>query len=430
MRKRIELAVFLVSLAFLAYMVGFFTAFRHFPPAWTLIGVIEDADDLWLNWKNDLGFEPTRLLVDAPDPGAPEVEILDPDRVSSGLRLIAGLTPGREALAGVRLLNARGDELHYWPADYKALAPGGESPNNVFLHGVVVLEDGSIVVNFDNGDVLARLDACGDPLWVNKGRYHHVVTREGADSLWTWLSEPWTDADGRKFVRETIVRIDAETGTEQRRISLEDDIVAKQNLHGLFALHTEENAKAVLYCCDAFHPNDVEALPAEVAGAFPMFAAGDLLLSFRSLNMIAVIDPDSAALKWRRIGPWRRQHDPDWLADGTISVYDNGMGLGRSLIRRVDPQSGEVTTAYEASPAEDFYSFRRGKHQTLPNGNILITESERGRVLEVTPDGETVWVFSNRYDVKRNGLVNSAMLLPADFFANRFPACDGGASRP
>lgn len=425
MKKRIELAVFLVSLAGLAYALGFFTAFRHLPPAWTLIEAYEAAVDLRQNWENDLGFEPTRVLVDAPHAGAPEFELRDPDRTAPGTRLVSGLTPGRKALAGARLYDLDGTEIHYWPADYGTLAPGGESPNNVFLHGIAVFEDGSIVVNFDNGNVLARLDACGVPLWVREGQYHHAVTRAGEDSLWTWLAVPGERPDGREIVREHLVRLDGATGEEQHRISLEEDIVAAQEVHGQFALHTVESAESLQYCCDAFHPNDVEALPPEMADAFPMFLAGDLLLSFRSLNMIAVIDPGTAALKWRRIGPWHRQHDPDWLPDGTVSVYDNGMGLGRSLIRRVDPRTGEVWTAYRARPAREFYSWRRGKHQTLPNGNILITESERGRVLEVTPEGDTVWMFNNRYDEKRNGLVNSAIAIPPGFFTDGPPACAG-----
>ena len=33
--------------------------------------------------------------------------------------------------------------------------------------------------------------------------------------------------------------------------------------------------------------------------------------------------------------------------------------------------------------------------QRLPNGNTLITESDRGYVFEVTPEQETVWRFAN-----------------------------------
>jgi hypothetical protein len=40
--------------------------------------------------------------------------------------------------------------------------------------------------------------------------------------------------------------------------------------------------------------------------------------------------------------------------------------------------------------------------QRLPNGNTLITESDRGYVHEVTPEKETVWRFANP-DVNEEG---------------------------
>ena len=37
-----------------------------------------------------------------------------------------------------------------------------------------------------------------------------------------------------------------------------------------------------------------------------------------------------------------------------------------------------------------FYSWRRGKHQVLDHGTILVTDAERGRVFEATTDGRLV----------------------------------------
>jgi len=38
----------------------------------------------------------------------------------------------------------------------------------------------------------------------------------------------------------------------------------------------------------------------------------------------------------------------------------------------------------------------------LPNGNVLIAESDSGRLFEVTSDGEIVWEFLNP-DLHKNG---------------------------
>ena len=36
-----------------------------------------------------------------------------------------------------------------------------------------------------------------------------------------------------------------------------------------------------------------------------------------------------------------------------------------------------------------------GKHEWLPNGNLLVTESEKGRAFEVDQQGNIVWEFVN-----------------------------------
>jgi hypothetical protein len=45
--------------------------------------------------------------------------------------------------------------------------------------------------------------------------------------------------------------------------------------------------------------------------------------SFRNINLIIVFDPDSGVVKWSQTGPWLRQHDPDFLSDGRLLIYDN-----------------------------------------------------------------------------------------------------------
>ena len=59
----------------------------------------------------------------------------------------------------------------------------------------------------------------------------------------------------------------------------------------------------------------------------------------------------------------------------------------------------------------------------LDNGNTLIVESERGRVLETAPDGELLWVYNNTFDAERNGLVNEAFVIDYGFFTEGLPNC-------
>ena len=88
-------------------------------------------------------------------------------------------------------------------------------------------------------------------------------------------------------------------------------------------------------------------------------------------------------------------HMPTLLDDGRLLVFDNGTDRDHSRIIELDPVSLEVTWEYRADPPSSFHSKWRGSSQRLPNGNTLICESDRGRVFEVTPEGETVWEFWN-----------------------------------
>ena len=94
------------------------------------------------------------------------------------------------------------------------------------------------------------------------------------------------------------------------------------------------------------------------------------------------------------LGPWLKQHDPDFLPDGRISVYSNNPGRGRSDIIKIDPTTRAVTSdLYDG--AVHFYSAEMGSHQYQPNGNILITVPGEGRVLLVSPHGEPIMEFNN-----------------------------------
>ena len=48
-----------------------------------------------------------------------------------------------------------------------------------------------------------------------------------------------------------------------------------------------------------------------------------------------------------------------------------------------------------AAEPQSFYSMARGANQRLANGNTLVTESDDGRLFEITSEGEVVWEFLN-----------------------------------
>lgn len=142
----------------------------------------------------------------------------------------------------------------------------------------------------------------------------------------------------------------------------------------------------------------METLSPEFAPAFPSLDAGDIVVSSRSLNAIGILSP-AGHLKWLLPGVFTLQHDPDFEADGWITVFDNrddwtphkSNFLGGSRISAVNPATNEVRDLYRSAPGRRFYTRAAGKHQLLSNGNRLITEAKAGRIFEVTPGGDTVW---------------------------------------
>jgi hypothetical protein len=74
-------------------------------------------------------------------------------------------------------------------------------------------------------------------------------------------------------------------------------------------------------------------------------------------------------------------------------VFDNGIRSARSRLLEVDPLALRIVWRFQGDPPASFYSSEMGAAQQLPNGNVLVTESEKGRVFEITREGEVVWDF-------------------------------------
>jgi outer membrane protein assembly factor BamB len=128
----------------------------------------------------------------------------------------------------------------------------------------------------------------------------------------------------------------------------------------------------------------------------PIYASGNVLVSIRHQDVIAVVNWDEKRLVWM----WGRgqisgPHDASVLENGHIMVYDNGLGRGWSRVVELDPVSEEIVWEYQAPNPEDFFSRSRGSNQRFPNGNTLIANSDNGQLMEVTSDGDIVWEFLN-----------------------------------
>jgi hypothetical protein len=142
---------------------------------------------------------------------------------------------------------------------------------------------------------------------------------------------------------------------------------------------------------DVLHPNSVKVLSPKLAPKFPLFKAGQVLLSFRSPSALAVLDLRTRSMAWAARGVWRCQHDARFLDDGGLLVFDNLGWPHGSRVVEYDPVTQAIPWAYGFENAGAFSAAFRGCAQRLPNGNSLLVDPGGCRVLEVSEDREVVW---------------------------------------
>jgi hypothetical protein len=121
-----------------------------------------------------------------------------------------------------------------------------------------------------------------------------------------------------------------------------------------------------------------------------------VMISLRDLDALIVLDMKSRKIVWAMRGGWIRQHDPDLLPNGSVLLFDNrgdDVKPGGSRILELDPSSGRVLWSYTGSPGRKFRSDKAGGQEMLPNGNLLISEDDNGRVFEVTRENKIVWEY-------------------------------------
>ncbi|MEM9435430.1 MAG: arylsulfotransferase family protein [Pseudomonadota bacterium] len=268
------------------------------------------------------------------------------------------------------------------------------------------------------------LNPCGDIVWKSEPlRFHHSIHLDENMDLWAWRATKY-DIGHYQFMSQ----VNGETGELLKEVSLIDDIIKQQpGSHLTFSLPEYYEFQKFLgdrrpareY--DIFHVNDLEPLRSDMADAFPLFEAGDLLASFRESNLVAVFDGDDYTIKWSQHGPWRLQHDADFNPDGTISLFSNNQPWGGSDIMVVEPVTREVSRPWASEEAK-FYATSGGKHQILPNGSVLLSATQQGRVLEIAPGGELVMEYVNLVSPGTVGRLQNVMWFPLDFF-DELPSC-------
>jgi hypothetical protein len=269
--------------------------------------------------------------------------------------------------AEARLIDMEGTVRHTWSLPYATACPAQYDQQNWhqrFWRRARVLPNGDLLAIFENQG-LVRLDADSHLLWARCDSYHHDLTVDEKGRIWVLRSDRRFHAalNGEHPILDDAVEV------------LREDVL-----------------------------EDPEALE------HPAFRAGNLLISIRELDAVAVLDPRSKTVVWSLSGMWVRQHEALLLRGGTILLFDNLGRRGRSRALEFNPLTQQVLWSFPRDGQIDLYSDCCGSVQRLPNGNTLITETSRGRALEVTREGTVVWEFVNPHRVDAWGEIRIASL--------------------
>jgi hypothetical protein len=426
-----------------------------------LLGVVAQRDDLPPIPQVRAAFETLTGMGD----NDPRRHHLQPSR-GQGAGVTVNTVPDDGALvlmAGffdeenqIRLVRRDGSVVRTWSLDYfeHFPDPGARGcalkvPLGVDTAGLHATPQGDVVLNYEYCGTV-KLDQCGELAWSIAAQTHHTVVPAEAGGYWLLGRTQWhsseqpgrfppssTPAGYPIILEDTVLRV-----SEDGEVLDEVSVPQLMRDGGLEAVLTASPGRPfpltpTIEGWEPVHSNKVTELPSDLAAAYPLFEAGDLAISLRDRNLVMVVDPDTWEVRWHQVGPWLRQHDPEFRPDGRLSIFNNNVYGSAYVdeqtdlntpfttnIMTVDPVSREVEVVFGEAPGQELLSVIRGQHELLEGGGMVIAEFDAGRVLEVDAQGRIVWEYVNAYDDDFVGEITDALVYPPNYFRTDWPTCE------
>jgi Arylsulfotransferase (ASST) len=299
----------------------------------------------------------------------------------------------------VYLVDMHGKVAHLWRLPYRPGLHGHLLDNGYLLYGGKVMEE---LERFEawprvKGGAVLEVDWHGRVLWeVRHPDHHHDARKLQNGNIVLLCSRP--------LPAELIGRIEGGLpGTEVGGTMYADSIV-EMTTEGQVVWEW----RSWEHLDPATHPITPQDRRAEWthANSVAETADGDLVVSFRNISTVVMIERTTGNIIWR-LGspPLAQQHDPRPLPNGNLLIFDNGTHRRDhpgtfSRVIEVDPRTSAIVWEYTDPSLFDFFSPYISSAQRLTNGNTLICEGCHGRIFEVTPEGEVVWEYVSPYFVK------------------------------
>jgi outer membrane protein assembly factor BamB len=390
----------IVCVGGLSFMSGmFFHQYDIFPSSY-----VRDVDDavnalmIDTEYKQRAKLENVDMHVRKPNFWFPTsyvesgVTIDKRDKQSPGYSFYTGST------SEAYLLKPDGEILHKWSMPFYELWPdpphitSKTTEDMIYWRMAQPQPDGSLIAMYEGinqapyGGGMVKLDKDSNVIWSLALNTHHKF--DIADNGDIYVLTHRYSTSGRARIDDYLTIITPE---------------GKYTSHSLLeGLRNSPFRKKIKPdpSKDYMHTNSVHVLSESIADKFPIFEAGDILMSMKVGSYLTVFDGKTFTAKWLLTGMTISNHDADFLENGNILFMDNDYKaftpeytIHNSRVLEVNPVTMELVWSYENSPDSVFFTQNRGSQMKLANGNVLITESTGGRLFEVTLDGEIVWEF-------------------------------------
>jgi len=335
-----------------------------------------------------LALVPACLFLSACNPRySIEVLTYDPGRALNGVTVFQDLLNG--TLVAVDM---EGRVL--WDRHEPGYYVGGQNL------GFDVLPDGNVL--FMQDEKRKILDPASMQVVWEDGALggHHAVSMTHRGTI-LFLNDEWFEVEYDPeqppilLLGDVIQEVDASTGELVWEWRLRDHVDPVEH-HDADRIWTRDWSRC----------NTVRMLPDYV---FQGRSRDAVLLNSRRLFTFWMIDRDSGEILWScgEHGTIRGEpppgdylftdaHDVAMFEHNRFILYDNGNEhtpvASRALELAVDPEAGTVRQAWSwTEPDFVMWDFWGGDANRLSNQNTLVTNVTRGRLVEVTPDGDKVW---------------------------------------
>ena len=258
---------------------------------------------------------------------------------------------------------------------------------------------------------LQKIDSCSNLIFMNaEDRFHHSIELDLDGNIFVPSQKFPQSLPSRKVGQLTGSEMGFEDGYNDDSIvqlSSAGKILFEKSVsqilidNGLEYLLFSVGDKS--FEVDPIHLNDIQ--PVNFDGKF--WRKGDVFLSLRHQSMILLYRPSTNKIIWKGTGPFFLQHDVDILDDHRISVFNNNSKYffngdvvdGYNEVVIYNFETNEYYSYFKDSLEDnDVRTITQGLSEILPNGDMIVEETNYGRTLYFNSDGSLRWNHVNRAD--------------------------------